>query len=108
MLFRIAARSKVKPMTTLKTDTVLGTDHALINEKAVIPPKLSTTVTLGVFEKSVPEPKFDIDFTPKNANHDNVRAMFVKVPEGHEYRMQCVFLNFTTHPFTAKITEKPA
>lgn len=94
-------------MTATKTEAPSVTEHTTINEQAALPPKISTTVSLGIYERSMPEPEFDIDYAPAET-HDNVRAMVVKVPDGNEYRLQCIFQNFSNHLYTATIKEKHA
>lgn len=82
------------------------TEESTITEEAVLQPKISTTVTLGLYEKTMPEPEFDITYS--DDTHDDVKAMFVKMPEGSEYRLQCIFQNFTNKVFKAVIKEKHA
>lgn len=78
-----------------------------ITEVVSLPPKISTTVSLGIFEKNMPEPEFEIEYSPADT-HDNVRAMFVRMPIDDEYRLQCIFQNFTTQTYKAIIKEKHA
>lgn len=89
--------------TTLKTLL----EAQMIIEETSIPPKVSTTISLGLYEGVIPEPEFEVDYQPTNIK-DDVRAMFVKVPQGGEYHLQCVFQNFSSHPFKAVIREKHA
>lgn len=90
----------------MQTLTKARNEEGVITEEATLPPKISTTVTLGLYEKSMPEPEFDITYS--GDTYDDVKAMFVKMPEGDEYRLQCIFQNFTNKVFTAVIKEKHA
>lgn len=87
------------------TQTIQYEDE--VTEVASLPPKISTTVSLGIFEKNMPEPDFEVEYSPVDTD-DNVRAMFVKMPIGGEYRLQCIFQNFTTQTYRAVIKEKHA
>lgn len=71
-----------------------GQEPELIGTTEVDSGEMSSMV-LGIYEETFPEPEFHIDVEPKNAS---VNASLVRIDDGAEYRLTYNFQNFQSKP----------
>jgi hypothetical protein len=87
--------------TTIQKTNVCanGKEAELIGETKVDSGEMSSLV-VGIFEDTFPEPEFHIDVTPKNAS---VNASLVRIDDGAEYKLTYNFQNFQSEPCTVTV-----
>lgn len=86
--------------TIEKTNVCInGKDAELIGETKVDSGEMSSLV-VGIFEDTFPEPEFHIDVKPKNAS---VNASLVRIDDGAEYKLTYNFQNFQSEPCTVTV-----
>jgi hypothetical protein len=86
-----ATQTITKPSTNV---CINGQEAEVVGQAEVDSGEMSSLV-VGIYEDTFPEPEFHIDVEPKNAS---VNASLVRIDDGAEYRLTYNFQNFQSEP----------